>query len=201
MARAHRLRWFWLFPAAFLAMQAAFPQALLAGSAPFDNSGRIPCDQKGLIAAPWRASPDLPAPAELQPGAMATVPAVCPAERYFPTGVLLTPGATYQIDSQGLWRDGWIRVGPEGWPGLLLQAWNRLHWQPFFQLGGAIGPSEQHLFSIGRGRRWTAPTTLPPVADRQLYLFANDWPGMLHNNRSVPDEDGGPLRVTISRLN
>lgn len=185
MSRAQRLRWFWLFPAAFLATQAAFPRAVLAGSAAFDNSGRIPCDQKGLIAAPWRASPDLPAPAELQPGAMATVPAVCPAERYFPTGVLLTPGATYQIDSQGLWRDGW----------------NRLHWQPFFQLGGAIGPSEQHLFSIGRGRRWTAPTTLPPDADRQLYLFANDWPGMLHNNRSVPDEDGGPLRVTISRLN
>ena len=163
-------------------MNGAVPEALLAGSAPFDNSGRIPCDQKGLIAAPWRASPDHPAPAELQPGAMATVPA-------------------YQIDAQGLWQDGWIRVGPAGWPGLFLQAWNRLRWKPFFLLGGAIGPSEQHLFPIGRGRLWTAPATLPQDADRQLYLFANDWPGMLHNNRSVADEKGGPLRVTISRMN
>jgi len=182
-------------------MNGAVPEALLAGSAPFDNSGRIPCDRSGLIAASWRDAPEHPAPAELQPGAMATVPAVCPAERYFPTGVLLTPGATYQIDAQGLWQDGWIRAGPAGWPGLFLQAWNRLRWQPFFLLGGAIGPSEQHLFPIGRGRLWTAPATLPRNADRHLYLFANDWPGMLHNNRSVPDEDGGPLRVTISRMN
>jgi hypothetical protein len=201
MARARVWRWLWFLPAALLLWQGGVPEAVLAGSGPFDNSGRIPCDRQGLIDASWRNSPGLTAPTELHPGAMATVPAVCPAERYFPTGVLLTPGATYQIDAQGLWQDGWIRVGPEGWPGLLLQAWNRLRWKPFFFLGGSMGPSEHHLFPIGRGRLWTAPTTLPANADRQLYLFANDWPGMLHNNRTVPDEEGGPLRVTISRIN
>lgn len=201
MVRARLWRWFGFLPAALLVWHGAGPEALLAGSGPLDNSGRIPCDRRGLIAASWRHSPGLAAPGELPPGALATVPAVCPAERYFPTGVLLTPGATYQIDAQGLWQDGWIRVGPEGWPGLLLQAWNRLRWRPFFFLGGSMGPSEHHLFPIGRGRLWTAPTAVPPDADRQLYLFANDWPGMLHNNRTVPDEEGGPLRVTISRIN
>lgn len=209
MARFHPWRWLWCLPPALLALQLAAPQALEAsttpfdnsGRIPFDNSGRIPCDGQGLIALSGRDSAALPAPAELAPGAMATVPSVCPAERYFPTGVLLTPGATYQFDAQGLWRDGWIRVGPEGWPGLVLQAWNRLRWRPFFLLGGAMGRSEQHLFAIGRGRRWTAPATLPADADRALYLFANDWPGMYANNRTVADENGGPLRVTISRIN
>lgn len=203
MARFHPWRWLWCLPPALLALQLAAPQALAAGTTPldldnsggipfdnsgripFDNSGRIPCDGQGLIALSGRDSAALPAPAELAPGAMATVPSVCPAERYFPTGVLLTPGATYQFDAQGLWRDGWIR----------------LRWQRFFLLGGAMGRSEQHLFAIGRGRRWTAPATLPADADRALYLFANDWPGMDANNRTVADENGGPLRVTISRIN
>jgi hypothetical protein len=182
-------------------MTGAVPPAPHANAALFDNSSRIPCDSSGRMELSWRNGIGRPAPAELQPGAMATVPSVCPAELYFPTSVLVTPGATYQIDAQGLWRDGWIRVGPNGWPGLILQAWNRLPWQPFFLLGGAIGPSEQHLFPIGRGRRWTAPSSLPQDANRQLYLFANDWRGMLHNNRVVADEEGGPMRVTISRLN
>jgi hypothetical protein len=181
-------------------MIESVPQGVLAGSAPLDNSGRIPCAPNGLIAPSWKKAQVQGSAAELQPGAMATVPAVCPGERYFPTGVLVTPGATYQIEAQGHWQDGWIRVGPNGWPGLLLEAWNRLRWKPFFLLSGAIGPSEEHLFAIGRSRRWSAPTIHAPEADRQLYLFANDWPGMLENNRSVPDEKGGPLRVTIKRL-
>lgn len=181
-------------------MRESVPHGLLAGSAPMDNSGRIPCDPNGRIASSWRSTPGHGSAVELQPGAMATVPAVCPAERYVPTGVLLTPGATYQIEAQGLWQDGWIRVGPNGWPGLLLEAWNRLRWQPFFLLSGAIGPSEEHLVAIGRSRRWSAPTTFAPEADRQLYLFANDWPGMLENNRSVAEQNGGPLRVSITRL-
>lgn len=175
-------------------------RALLAGSAPLESSGRIPSDGNGSKASSSLQGPPGPAPAELQPGAMATVPAVCPAERYVPTGVLLTPGATYQFDAEGLWQDGWIRVGPDGWPGLFLQAWNRLRWKRFFLLCGSIGPSEQHLFPIGRCHRWTAPTTLPPDTDRHLHLFANDWPAMLYNNRSVPDDKGGPLRVTICRV-
>ena len=144
--------------------------------------------------------PSPPPPVELPPGGTITIPSVCPAERYFPTGVLLTPGATYQFKAEGLWRDGWIRVGPEGWPGLVLEAWNRLPWKRFFLLCGSIGPSEQHLFPIGCGLPWPAPNPLPSNAAPQLHLFANDWPSMLHNNRTVPRDKGGPLRVTITRI-
>lgn len=187
-------------PLALLLMAGSDAPGLRAGSEPLDNSGRIPCDANGRIASAWKESPGQRPAAELSPGAMATVPSVCPAERYFPTGVRLTPGATYQIEAQGRWADGWIRIGPNGWPGLLLEAWNRLPWKRFFLLGGAIGRSEAQLFPIGQSQRWTAPSTLAPGEDRELYLFANDWPGMLHNNRSVPDDQGGPLRVTITRL-
>lgn len=187
-------------PIALLLMAGSAPSGLLAGSEPFDNSGRIPCDAKGRIAPSGLETLGQRTPAELPPGAMVTIPAVCPAERYFPTGVLITPGATYLIAAQGRWQDGWIRIGPNGWPGLLLEAWNRLPWKRFFLLGGAIGRSEAHLFPIGQNLRWTAPSTLDEGAASELYLFANDWPGMLHNNRSVPDVKGGPLRVSITHL-
>ena len=185
---------------ALLLMAGSMPTVVRAGSEPLDNSGRISCDVNGRITPSELDSLGQRPPAELLPGAMVTVPAVCPAERYFPTGVLLTPGATYQIDAQGRWQDGWIRIDSNGWPGLLLETWNRLPWKRFFLLGGAIGRSEAHLFPIGQSRRWTAPSTLAKGEDNELYLFANDWPGMLHNNRSVPDVKGGPLRVSITRL-
>lgn len=196
----HLLQKSWFFPLAFLLVSGSMPASLQAGSAAFDNSGRIPCGADGRItAAGWEAL-KLRSPTELKPGAMATIPAVCPAERYFPTGVILTPGATYQIDAQGRWQDLWFRVGPNGWAGLLLEAGNRLPWQRFFLLAGAIGRSEAQLFPIGQSRRWTAPGKLLEGENRQLYLFANDWNGMLHNNRSVPDDKGGPLRVSITRI-
>ena len=197
---AHLVRRVLVIPIALLMMAGSTPPGLRAGSEPFDNTGRIPCDANGRIAPSGLVSLGQRPPAELLPGAMVTVPAVCPAERYFPTGVLLTPGATYQIDAQGRWQDGWIRIGPNGWPGLLLEGWNRLPWKRFFLLGGAMGRSEAHLFPIGQSRRWTAPSKLAQGEDNELYLFANDWPGMLHNNRSVPDVKGGPLRVTILHL-
>lgn len=37
---------------------------------------------------------------------MVKLPAVCPAERDVPTGVLLTPGATDPIEGQGRWQVG-----------------------------------------------------------------------------------------------
>ena len=187
-------------PVALLLLAGIAPPGLRAGSEPFDNSGRLPCDANGRITLSGLEAQMQRPSAELLPGAMVTVPAVCPAERYFPTGVLLTPGATYQIDAQGRWQDGWIRIGPNGWPGLMLEAWNRLPWKRFFLLGGAIGRSEAHQFPIGQSRRWSAPSTLSQGDKSELYLFANDWPGMLHNNRSVPVDKGGPLRVSITRL-
>jgi hypothetical protein len=193
------LRKLWALPLALL-FASDSPHGLLAGSEPFDNNGRISCDANGRIAPSGLDILKKRPRSELQPGAMVTVPAVCPAERYFPTGMIITAGATYQIEAQGLWQDGWLRIGPNGWHGLLLEARNRMPWKRFFLLGGAIGRSEAKLFPIGQSRRWTAPSTLAQGDNSELYLFANDWPGMLYNNRSVPDAKGGPLRVSIRRI-
>jgi hypothetical protein len=177
------------------------PVPALAGKAPLDNTGRIQCDANGLISKDTLSSTSSSTvPHQLQVGETKTIPAICPAERYFPSGVLITPGAKYQIDSQGLWKDGWFVIGPQGWRGLLLEAWNRIPWRPFFELSGSIGQSEQHLFSIGRSRNWQAPSILSSAEENELFLFANDWPGKMGNNRAVPDRKGGPLRVSIRRL-
>ena len=194
----HRL---WLL-LAICALNLTSPMAmpLHAGQAALDNHGRVSCDAEGRIAASQRQALQTALPGELDVGATITIPAVCPAERYFPTGVLVTPGASYQISAQGKWQDGWIKVGAGGWNGLFLEAWNRLAWKPFFLLGGAIGASERQLFPIGAGRTWKAPISLAEKNNRQLYLFANDWPGKYGNNRAVADSAGGPLRVSIRRL-
>lgn len=173
---------------------------LHADQAALNSQGLVTCDGEGRIAASGRQALQAVPPGELEVGATITIPAVCPAERYFPTGILVTPGASYQISAQGTWQDGWIKVGPAGWHGLVLEAWNRLAWKPFFLLGGAIGASERQLFAIGMGRRWQAPFTLVEGSDLQLYLFANDWPGKYGNNRAVAETAGGPLRVSIRRL-
>lgn len=192
--------WLRLTICATTCLVSTMAMPLYAGQAALDNHGRLSCDAEGRIAASQRQALQTVLPRELDVGATITIAAVCPAERYFPTGVVVTPGASYQISAQGTWQDGWIKVGPDGWNGLVLQAWNRLAWKPFFLLGGAIGASERQLFAIGVGRRWKAPSTLAETSDRQLYLFANDWPGKYSNNRAVADTAGGPLRVSIRRL-
>lgn len=165
-----------------------------------DIPNRVYCDDKGLIGNSRGRSSKFDQPRELQPGEMVSIPTICPAERYFPTGVTVTPNATYQIDATGLWKDGWITVGPEGWPGLLLQAWNRVRWQKFFLLSGSIGRSDAETFPIGRGKTWTAPPRIADTESTELFLFPNDWPSKIDNNRTVPGSKGGPLRVSIRRL-
>ena len=176
------------------------PQALNAGSAPLDHAGRVHCDATGRITATDRERLGRVLAMDMDPGSVVTIPAICPAEHYFPTGVLVTPGATYQISAQGLWKDSWITVGPQGWYGLLLEAWNRLPWRRFFLLCGSIGRSDEQAFAIGASRRWRAPDVIRSADDRQLYLFANDWPSKYDNNRAVSDADGGPMRVAIQRI-
>jgi hypothetical protein len=168
-----------------------------AGSASLDNTNLVRCGTDGRIES---SSSQAFEPRELAIGEWATVPAVCPGELYFPSGVLVTPGATYRISAQGMWKDLWIHSGPQGWNGLLLQAGNRLRWGRMFALCGSIGEDDEQIFLIGSGRDWTAPATLPEGSDLQLYLFPNDWKGMYHNNRALEGDQGGPMRVTIRRL-
>lgn len=155
-------------------------------------------EEAGRIAPLARAAS--PVPRELGVGEWRILPEVCPRETFFPTSVLVTPGATYRISAAGLWRDLWITVGPEGWWFPPLHPFNRLPWRRMFVLSGSVGPSRKHTFVIGRLTTWTVPQDLPPGSAEQLMLFPNDWESKYDNNRALSSSRGGPMRVSIERL-
>lgn len=126
---------------------------------------------------------------------------VDPRALYYPSGIEIEAGARYRFQAEGRWKDSWIECGPEGWHGLLLTAGNRLPWKPFFLLCGTLGWDLEHAFGIGPSLPdWPAPADVDALADRQLYFFANDWPGRYGNNHPLAESEGGPLRVTITRI-
>ncbi len=126
---------------------------------------------------------------------------VDPRPLFVPSGILVSPGERYGFVAAGKWKDGWRPpCGPKGWPGWLLQARNRLPGHRFFLLCGTVGEDLAQAFPIGERREWSVPEAVGERSDRQLFLFANDWPSFYHNNRVVPPEQGGPLTVTITRL-
>jgi len=145
------------------------------------------------------ARKQLPAARELEVGEWRIIGEVCPREKFFPTSVLLTPGATYEISADGLWKDLWIRSRPEGWWFPPFQPFNRIPWHRMFVLSGSVGPTLEHAFVIGRQTTWTAPMVLPEGMGAELQLFPNDWDSKYDNNRSLPPAQGGPMRVTILR--
>jgi hypothetical protein len=145
------------------------------------------------------ARKQLPAARELEVGEWRIIGEVCPREKFFPTSVLLTPGATYEISAVGRWKDQWIRTGPEGWWFPPFHPFNRIPWHRMFVLSGSVGPTLEHAFVIGRQSTWTAPMVLPEGMGAELQLFPNDWASKYDNNRSLSPAQGGPMRVTILR--
>lgn len=87
-----------------------------------------------------------------------------------------------------------------GWPGWPLQAFNRLPWHRFFLLCGTVGQNDAQAFPIGEGREWGVPEAVGGLADRRLFLFANDCRSFYRNNHVAPPEKGGPLTVIITCL-
>lgn len=127
---------------------------------------------------------------------------VDPRALYYPSGIEIEAGARYAFRAEGKWADSWIKCGPEGWHGLLLTAGNRLPWKPFFLLCGAVGWDLEHAFGIGSELPdWPAPADIGELTDRQLTFFANDWRRRYGNNRPLPEAEGGPLRVFVTRVN
>jgi hypothetical protein len=130
---------------------------------------------------------------------------VDPREFYVATGLQVDGGERYRIRGKGRWRDG-ARApcdadGWRRWYALPLRQWNRLGGVDFLRLCGAIGRSERYLLAGGREAIWNIPTeagTLAPDA-RELFLFANDWPNRYADNVVLQPQDGGPLRVMLTR--
>jgi hypothetical protein len=126
---------------------------------------------------------------------------VDPRARHVSTGLSVAPAERYVFTATGMWRDWCKDVGPEGWGSGFWTRFNRVRGAPFFLLCGSIGRDDAHVFPIGTELTdWTVPGQVTALADRQLYLFANDWPGMYWNNRALEEKDGGPLRVRVTRV-
>ena len=183
-----------------------FGTKALAVEDPVTISSAISCNSKSLGAAnrPGGGSSQpslhyIESARELSVGERRVIDEICPQAKFFSTQILLTPGATYKITSEGKWKDGQMKgVGPEGWWFLPFHPFNRIPFRRMFILSGSVGASLKHAFIIGRDKTWTAPATLR--RDRVLMLFPNDWDSKYGNNRSLGPLEGGPLRVTITRI-
>lgn len=193
-----------------VAPSIAMAAPLSAMAAPLSDSGQDKPFDPGQVGVCIQSGPDagklseaarkqLPSARELGVGEWRVIGEVCPREKFFPTSVLVSPGATYEISAVGLWKDQWIRTGPEGWWFLPFQPFNRIPWRRMFVLSGSVGPSLDHAFVIGRQTTWRAPMLLPGGMRNELQLFPNDWGSKYNNNRSLPASQGGPMRVTILR--
>lgn len=124
--------------------------------------------------------------------------AVASAQYYVPTGVLLEIGGTYDISSDdSRWFDWYLASSADGRvePSL---AQSMAHWAlrckegRWFQLIGAMGPSDAHLFPVGMHLRLTYQGQSDEV-EPELQLFANDAWFAYFNNR-------GAVGVTIKRV-
>ena len=107
---------------------------------------------------------------------------------------------------EGCWKDWILDCGPNGWSPdwNLLTRRNRLKGKPIFMLCGNVGQKDDEdlIFSIGARGEWTAPQRINdlPMEERKLYLFANDWESRYGNNKTLSSKEGGPLIVTIYRV-
>jgi len=128
---------------------------------------------------------------------------VDPRNPDFPTGIAVQANAQYLFLAEGCWKDWFMECGPNGWGPKWnpLTYKNRVKWKPFFLLCGNIGKDDKHAFYIGDKHTWTVPQEVKKFDDRQLYLFANDWENKYTNNKPLKSDRGGPLKVTIYRLN
>lgn len=128
---------------------------------------------------------------------------VNPSVLHYPTGLIVEADEQYTFQAEGHWLDWFKSCGPNGWGPKRnpLAFFNRKRLKPFFLLCGNVGRDDDHAFCIGENYKWTVPPEVKDLEDRQLYLFANDWYCMYWNNKPLPKERGGPLKVTISRLN
>lgn len=131
---------------------------------------------------------------------------VNPRIPYVPTGLIVETDQIYTFTAEGQWQDWRTLCGPNGWDGGCLQRFNRLPNKPFFLLCGTVGQHDNTAFAIGDGYqddielKWPVPSAALKQEDTQLYLFANDWRLMYFNNHELDATQGGPLRVTIHRI-
>jgi hypothetical protein len=136
---------------------------------------------------------------KLLPGAQAStrIDALCMWNR---TGVLLEPGATYEIAITRRiepWRDARLpeadlRMGWQGpiasFAGVFAKWFARYPEAPMYSLVGAQGKHPDSFFIVGN----SSLVRGSPIGAQELLVFANDWKGFYKNNQ-------GCLEMSIVR--
>lgn len=141
---------------------------------------------------------------ELRVGEEATFRVDAP-DLYSWTGVRLVRGGQYlfRIPPGQEWTDASIECGPDGWrteeelsffKGKLIkftEGWRRHPEANWFEVIGAVGKSDDHLFRIGDGSKAERPFV--SMRNDGLYAFANDIRSMYDNNK-------GTVNITVRRV-
>lgn len=139
----------------------------------------------------------------LVPGASHTLN-LDPAHLFIDTGVQVLAGETYQLQAEGMWKDARLIVDANGWTRFgigWLRRFNRMPNVNWFTLIACIGRNLNTARAIGKSQVITITTQdQPDAAPQALTVFANDWPSRYDNNFIASPEEGGPMRLTITRL-
>ncbi|MBT2304880.1 hypothetical protein J7E70_31165 [Variovorax paradoxus] len=120
------------------------------------------------------------------------------ASRYVSTGVVLKRGAKYVITAdKSHWQDWKLDSDADGRDKPTF-AQSAVQWAlrcksgRWFQLIGAVGRNNEHLFPVGKHLQWTYEGQ-GSSRDEVLHLFANDaWFAYWNNH--------GEINVTITRV-
>lgn len=130
---------------------------------------------------------------------------VDPRQHYVATNVVVVGGERYGFQAQGYWQDDWIPpCDANGWDGLfalvglVARFRSRVPAAQIFQLCASLGRDLVRAFPVGTGLEWAVPHSVG--ADIELFVFANDWPDKYGNNHVLSEMEGGPMKVTITRL-
>lgn len=139
----------------------------------------------------------------LAPGARHTLE-LDPVHLFIDTGVQVLAGETYHLQADGKWKDASLVVDANGWTGFgigWLHRFNRMPKVNWFTLIACIGQKLETARAIGKSEVITITAQdQPDPTPQTLTVFANDWPSWYCNNSIVTPEEGGPMRLTITRL-
>ena len=124
---------------------------------------------------------------------------VIACEKMNATGVRVRRGQRYRLEATGIWNDGGIDTGPDGfvidqdapvvsrWLLKLCAPLLRYPGRNYFCLIGCTNGKSDTFFPIGVGLDWPVPS------DGELACFANDVPFAYWNNRKS-------ISLSITRL-
>ncbi len=134
-----------------------------------------------------------------------------PIHPFIPTTVEVQPGEKYRLQTSGTWKDSSIVCDANGWRHIHVGGaridvgwWRRFNRVPgvdWFVLIACIGQTVNTARTIGTdGEIVVGRQDIANGVSTELFVFANDWPSRYRNNKVASAKEGGPMRLTITRV-